>query len=134
MARGEPNNVRTTMESRRGVLLTVKSVTRMQFLSKSNVIVGILALVMALGTVAPAAAQCPQLSDVEWWTNTEGEVRRVVLTSYGGSWDAYIERWKQQRKELQGAFDTQTSVEIKSRALVFRGNDLKDYIKQVDER
>ena len=89
---------------------------------------------MALGTAAPAAAQCPQLSDVEWWTNTEGEVRRVVLTSYGGSWDAYIERWKQQRKELQGAFDTQTSVEIKSRALVFRGNDLKDYIKQVDER
>lgn len=100
-----------------------------------------LALGAALGLAAtfapaPASAQskCPPLSNVEWWTNTVPEVRRVVSASYNGSWDAYIDRWKQQQRDLQQAYDTGNAVEIKSRALVFRGDDLKAYIAQVDER
>ena len=41
----------------------------------------------------PAAAECPKLADVEWWTNTVPEVRRVVLNTYNGNWDSYIDRW-----------------------------------------
>ncbi len=96
-------------------------------------IVGVLTV---SGFVAPAFAQgqCPELSKVEWWTNTVPEVRRVVVAGYKGNWDAYIDRWKQQRKDLQAAYEGGSAVEIKSRALIFRNDDLKDYIAQVDER
>ena len=104
--------------------------TTLQF----RLLIGVLGLVIGLAASGPASAQCPKLSDVEWWTNTVPEVQRVVVASYNGNWTAYIDRWKQQRRELQTAFDTQTAVEIKSRALVFRGDDLKDYIRLVDER
>lgn len=83
---------------------------------------------------AQEASRCPKLSDVEWWTNTIPEVRRVVAASYNGSWESYIDRWIQQRRDLQVAYDAGNSVEIKSRGLVFRNDDLKDYIAQVDER
>ncbi len=86
----------------------------------------------------PASAQessrCPKLSDVEWWTNTIPEVRRVVTASYNGNWESYIDRWIEQRRDLLVAYNAGNSVEIKSRALVFRDDDLKDYIAQVDER
>ena len=108
----------------------------MNTLSKLTSLAGVLAVVAISATATPASAQgaCPKLSDVEWWTNTVSEVRRVVLASYNGSWDAYIDRWKLQHKELQQAYDSGQSVEIKSRALVFRNDDLKEYIGQVDER
>lgn len=99
---------------------------------------GVCALLTASAVAMPASAQdssrCPKLSDVEWWTNTIPEVRRVVAASYNGSWESYIDRWIQQRRDLQVAYDAGNSVEIKSRGLVFRNDDLKDYIAQVDER
>lgn len=109
----------------------------MKTLSKLTSLAGVLAVIAISATAAtPASAQdaCPKLSDVEWWTNTVPEVRRAVLTSYNGSWDAYIDRWKQQQRDLQQAYDSGQSVEIKSRGLVFRNDDLKDYIGQVVDR
>jgi hypothetical protein len=108
----------------------------MNTLSKLTSLAGVLAAIAISAMTAPAAAQitCPKLSEVEWWTNTVPEVRRAVLASYNGSWEAYIDRWKQQQRELQQAYDAGQSVEIKSRGLVFRNDDLRDYIGQVVER
>jgi hypothetical protein len=92
---------------------------------------------MLMGARAPVQAQeskCPALSDVEWWTNTVPEVRRVVLNSYNGSWEAYIDRWRQELKNSQDAYDGGSSIEIKSRGLILRDADLKDYVNKVDER
>jgi hypothetical protein len=106
---------------------------------KLTSLAGVLAAIAIAAVSAPAVAQqqaanCPKLSDVEWWTNTVPEVRRVVQASYNGSWDAYIDRWRQQQKDLQQAYNSGQSVEIKSRGLVFRNDDLKEYIGQVEER
>lgn len=105
---------------------------------KLTALAGVLATIAVSALVSPAAAQqasnCPQLSNVEWWTNTVSEVRRVVQASYNGSWDAYIDRWKQQQRDLQQALNSGQAVEIKSRGLVFRNDDLKEYIGQVEER
>ena len=108
----------------------------MKTLSKLTSLAGLMAVIAISAMAAPAAAQstCPKLSDVEWWTNTVPEVRRAILASYNGSWDAYIDRWKQQKKDLELAYQSGQSVEIKSRALVFRDDDLKDYIGKVEER
>jgi len=108
----------------------------MKTLSKLTSLAGVLAVIAISATQNPASAQvaCPQLSEVEWWTNTVPEVRRAVLASYNGNWDAYIDRWKQQQRELQQAYDSGQSVEIKSRGIVFRNDDLKDYIGQVADR
>jgi hypothetical protein len=91
---------------------------------------------MAVGLVwsFAAAAQCPELSKVEWWTNTVPEVRLVVQTSYQGSWESYITRWRRHRSELKLEYDSGRSVEIKSRGLVFQDQTLKNYIAQVEER
>jgi hypothetical protein len=103
--------------------------------SKLNWLLSVLASLVTVTVALPvAAAECPKLADVEWWTNTVPEVRRVVLNTYEGSWDAYIDRWQLQRKELQEAYDHGSPVEIKSRGLVFRDDDLKNYVKMVDER
>jgi len=101
---------------------------------KSIKLTGILALLAFLGGTFPAAAECPKLADVEWWTNTVDEVRQVVVQTYEGSWDSYIDRWQLQRKELQDAYNRGTAVEIRTRGLTFRDEDLKNYIKMVDER
>ena len=103
-------------------------------MKKYKAIMGVLGLLFGLAAAVPASAECPKLSDVEWWTNTVPEVQRLVSASYSGNWNAYIDRWRQQRKDLQNAYDAGNSVEIKSRALVFRGDDLKEYIRLVDER
>ena len=112
--------------------------TKMKSLSKVKFLLGVCAALTASALAMPASAQessrCPKLSDVEWWTNTIPEVRRVVTASYNGNWESYIDRWIQQRRDLQTAYDAGNSVEIKSRGLVFRNDDLKDYIGQVDER
>jgi len=112
------------------------TVKKMNTLSKLTTLAGAMAVIALSAMATPAAAQtaCPKLSEVEWWTNTVSEVRRAVLASYNGSWDAYIDRWKQQQRDLQAAYDAGQSVEIRSRALVFRNEDLKDYIGQVEER
>lgn len=111
----------------------------MNTLYKLTVFAGVAAAISVSVISAPAVAQqqasnCPKLSDVEWWTNTVPEVRRVVQASYNGNWDAYIDRWKQQQRDLQQAYNSGQSVEIKSRGLVFRNDDLKEYIGQVEER
>ena len=102
----------------------------------STAILGAAAAVVWLGASAPAQAQetCPQLSNVEWWTNTVPEVRRTVLNSYNGSWESYIDRWRQELKSAQDAFDGGSSIEIKSRGLVLRDDDLKDYVNKVSDR
>ena len=87
-----------------------------------------------VGAAAMAAETCPALPDVEWWTRTVPEVRRTVEASFKGSWDAYIDRWKQQRRSLQNAYNSGAAVEIKSRNLIFRNDELKNYIRLVDER
>lgn len=97
-------------------------------------LLGVLVVLVSLGEAFPAAAECPKLADVEWWTNTVDEVREVVVKTYEGSWDSYIARWQQQRKELQQAYDAGGAVEIKSRGLTFREDELKNYIKMVDDR
>jgi hypothetical protein len=101
---------------------------------KLNRLLGILTSLVTLGAAFPAAAECPKLADVEWWTNTVDEVRQVVVKTYEGSWDSYIDRWQLQRKELQDAYNRGTAVEIRTRGLTFRDEDLKNYIKMVDER
>jgi hypothetical protein len=98
---------------------------------------GTAAALVLLGGGAPVQAQeskCPALSNVEWWTNTVPEVRRVVLNSYDGKWEAYIDRWRQELKNAQDAYDGGSSIEIKSRGLVLRDDDLKSYVGKVDER
>jgi hypothetical protein len=103
----------------------------------SSAILSAAAAVVWLSSNAPAEAQeakCPALENVDWWTNTIPEVRRTVLNSYKGSWEAYIDRWRQELKTSQQAYDGGSSIEIRSRGLVLRDDDLKDYINKVDRR
>jgi hypothetical protein len=83
---------------------------------------------------APASAGCPPLAQVDWWVSTVADVNNTVATNFKGDWDAYIARWKQHRQELQTQYEQGGSAEIKSRNLVFAGDEHKVYIALVDTR
>jgi hypothetical protein len=95
---------------------------------------GALAVIAVCGSPFAAVAACPELPKVAWWSNTVPEVTEAVATTYKGSWDAYIARWKQHRGELQTQYDNGGAVKIRSRNLVLVADELKDYIAKVDQR
>lgn len=90
--------------------------------------------VVTAGLPYAAAADCPELAKVAWWTNTVPEVRATIKASFEDDWDKYIARWQRYRRDLQAEYDGNGSVKIKAHNLVFRGEELKDYIAMVEAR
>ena len=97
-------------------------------------LIRVLIAVVIAGLPHAAAAACPELAKVAWWTNTIPEVRQTVKASFQDNWDAYIARWQRYRADLQKEYDNSGAVRIRSHDVVFRGEDLKAYIATVDER
>jgi hypothetical protein len=94
----------------------------------------VLIAIVTAGLSHAAAAECPELAKVAWWTNTVPEVRETVKASFQGNWDKYIARWQRYRGDLQTEYDGHGTVRIKSHDVEFRGEDLKTYIATVDTR
>jgi len=87
-------------------------------------------------TLIPPAkgATCPAMPDVPWWKKSHKSVESYVRRKYKGDWQAYTKKWVKARSKLADIYNRKKHIFIKSQELLIEGDDLRDYIENVDRR
>jgi hypothetical protein len=85
-------------------------------------------------TPAQGANTCPAMPPVPWWKKTHASVQKYVQRKYKGDWPAYTRKWVKARSKLADIYNRKKSIRIKSQQLVLGGDDLREYIENIDRR
>ncbi len=81
------------------------------------------------------ASNCPKIPDVPWWANkTKNEAQQYVNSKYGGDWKPYIAKWENHLTKVIDVYVAGKKAMIKETETILNGEDLADYVDQIEER
>jgi|GEM_PF-483590 len=92
-------------------------------------------MVMLILTPKANAAQCSEIPQVFWWSNTSAEkMTAYVDRKYDGDWDPYIKKWERYEENMRNIMFRGRSAVVKSHDIVLKDDGLVGYVKQISKR